>query len=164
MRLFCGLLSSINGIFILTGDKYLNERPMKRIIQPLINNNAIIKSRENNNKAPIVVEGQKLKSFTYNAKINSAQVKSALILSALNSKNISKYKEEELTRDHTENMLKYMGANINIDKDLYININPLKEPLNPLNINIPADPSSGFFFAIAASIIKGSQVTIKMYY
>ena len=161
MRLFCGLLSSIKGHFVLTGDTYLNQRPMSRITTPLKNNGASILGADNGNKAPISIEGSPIKSFSYQSKINSAQIKSAMILSALVSKGTSKYKENELTRDHTERMLKAMGADIATDKNGYITIKSLTSALKPLNIKIPGDPSSAFFFAVAAAIIKDSQVTIK---
>lgn len=161
MRLFCGLLSSINGAFVLTGDKYLRERPMKRVTDPLKSIGAKIDGRENGNKAPLFIRGETLKSFTYESPIDSAQVKSAMILAALRANGISKYKENELTRDHTERMLNGMGAKINTDKDGYINIHPLKGALKPLNITVPTDPSSAFFFAVAAAITPNSKVTLK---
>lgn len=162
MRLFCGFLSSIEGSFVLSGDKYLNIRPMKRVTSPLINIGAKIDGREDGNKAPIFIRGQKdLNAFTYNSPVDSAQVKSAMILAALRAKGTSKYKENELTRDHSERMLKGMGAKIAYDKEGYINISPLSGFLNPLNITVPTDPSSAFFFAVAAAINPNSRVLIK---
>ncbi|MBS9782599.1 MAG: 3-phosphoshikimate 1-carboxyvinyltransferase [Arcobacter sp.] len=162
IRLFCGLLSGIEGSFVLTGDKYLRARPMKRVANPLRDIGAIIEGREEGNKAPLYIKGQKnLKSFKYTSKINSAQVKSAMILAALRANGVSKYKEEELTRDHSERMLKGMGVNIFTDKDGFINISPIKEDLKAINMTVPSDPSSGFFFALAAAIVKDSRVLIK---
>ncbi len=162
MRLFCGLLASVDGSFILTGDKYLRNRPMKRVAEPLRSIGAKIDGREHGNKAPLFIRGVKeLKPFTYHSPIDSAQVKSAMILAALRATGISKYKENELTRDHTERMLKGMGATLEYDKDGFINIHPLKESLQPLNITVPTDPSSAFFFAVAAAITPNSRVLIK---
>ena len=161
MRLFSGFLSSIEGSFVLTGDKYLNQRPMNRVAIPLRDIGAFIDGRENGNKAPIFIKGATLDSFTYESPVDSAQVKSAMILAALRAKGTSKYKENELTRDHTERMLKGMGANLKTNSDGYIEIEPLKGALKPLEITVPTDPSSGFFFAVAAAIVPKSQVTIK---
>ncbi|QDF27940.1 3-phosphoshikimate 1-carboxyvinyltransferase [Halarcobacter anaerophilus] len=162
MRLFCGLLASIDGAFVLTGDKYLRNRPMKRVAQPLRSIGAKIDGRDNGNKAPLFIRGVKeLKPFIYNSPVDSAQVKSAMILAALRATGVSKYKENELTRDHTERMLKGMGAKIETDKEGYINIHPLKGALKPLNITVPADPSSAFFFAVAAAITPNSRVVLK---
>lgn len=161
MRLFCGFLSSLNGAFVLVGDKYLHERPMKRVADPLRSIGAKIDGREEGNKAPLFIRGGTLNAFTYVSPVDSAQVKSAMILAALRANGVSKYKENELTRDHTERMLKGMGANIHTNDEGFIEIEPLKAPLKPLNITVPTDPSSGFFFAVAAAIIPNSSVTIK---
>ncbi|PLY04314.1 MAG: 3-phosphoshikimate 1-carboxyvinyltransferase [Arcobacter sp.] len=162
MRLFCGLLASVDGAFTLTGDKYLRERPMKRVADPLRSIGANIDGRDKGNKAPLFIRGVKeLEAFTYHSPVDSAQVKSAMILAALRARGISKYKENELTRDHTERMLKGMGAKIENDDEGFINIHPLKGHLKPLNITVPTDPSSGFFFAVAAAITPNSRVLIK---
>ncbi|WP_281951119.1 3-phosphoshikimate 1-carboxyvinyltransferase [Nitrosophilus kaiyonis] len=164
MRLFCGLLCGFDGFYVLTGDKYLRKRPMKRVVEPLRKIGAKIDGRENGNLAPLAIRGSKLKNFKYESHIASAQVKSALILAALKADQISYYKEPELSRDHTERMLKGMGARLDtkIKKDGYeVVIYPLNKPLKPLKMKVPSDPSSGFFFAVAAAIVPGSKVLIK---
>lgn len=161
MRLYCGLLSGVQGIFVLTGDKYLRGRPMRRIIEPLRSIGANIDGRSNGNLAPLVVRGADLKAFRYHSPIDSAQVKSALILAALKADGVCYYKEDLLSRDHTERMLVGMGADIQTQLDGTIKITPLKRALEPLDITVPVDPSSGFFFAVAAAITPNAQVTIK---
>ena len=162
MRLFCGLLASVDGAFTLVGDKYLMNRPMNRVAKPLRSIGASIDGREHGNKAPLFIRGVKeLKPFTYHSPVDSAQVKSAMILAALRATGISKYKENELTRDHTERMLKGMGAKLSTDDEGFINIHPLDGMLKPLNITVPTDPSSAFFFALAAAITKDARVLIK---
>ncbi len=164
IRLYCGLLSGIDGSFVLTGDKYLRVRPMGRVANPLREIGAKIDGRENGDKAPLHIRGGKLKSFVFESKIDSAQVKSAMILAALNADGKSYYRENLLSRDHTERMLKGMGVEINnVQKDgkEWIEISPISKPLEPLDIRVPADPSSGFFFAVAAAIIKDAKVVIK---
>jgi 3-phosphoshikimate 1-carboxyvinyltransferase len=161
IRLYIGFLAGVNGLFILTGDKYLRARPMKRVVEPLREIGARIDGRENGNLAPIVIRGGRLKPFRYNSPLNSAQVKSALILASLRANSKSYYKENLLSRDHTERMLKGMGANIATLNNGWIEITPLKKALNPLNIRVPADPSSGFFFAVATAITPNSKTVIK---
>ncbi len=161
MRLYSGLLAGIEGSFVLTGDKYLRSRPMNRVTVPLRDIGARIDGRENGNLAPLAIRGGKLKSFRYNSPIDSAQVKSALILAGLQADKSSFYKEELLSRDHTERMLRGMGANITLNEDGWIEIEPLQEPLEPLDITIPADPSSAFFFAVAAAITPHAKIIIK---
>jgi 3-phosphoshikimate 1-carboxyvinyltransferase len=97
------------------------------------------------------------------SKIASAQVKSAMILAGLNANGTSTYKEPSLSRDHTERMLKGMGAEIKSEireSEVEIKITPLKNPLKALEITVPTDPSSAFFFAVAAAITK-SKVVLK---
>jgi 3-phosphoshikimate 1-carboxyvinyltransferase len=160
MRLFCGLLSSAEGHFVLTGDEYLKRRPMKRVTQPLRNIGAKLDGRHNGDLAPLSIRGASLKAFDYDSKIASAQVKSAMMLAALRSDGVCTFREPELSRDHTERMLSGMGARVEIN-GLETKIWPLEKPLKPLDIRVPADPSSAFFFAVAAAIIPGSSVVIE---
>ena len=161
MRLYAGLLSGVEGSFVLTGDKYLRSRPMNRVAIPLRNIGAKIDGRENGNLAPLAIRGGNLKSFRYESPIDSAQIKSALILAAIQADGISYYKEELLSRDHTERMLFGMGASLKKQEDGWIKIEPLKKPLSPLDITVPADPSSGFFFAVAAAITPNAKTVIQ---
>ncbi|MBA1438201.1 MAG: 3-phosphoshikimate 1-carboxyvinyltransferase [Epsilonproteobacteria bacterium] len=160
MRLFCGLLSSANGHFVVTGDKYLRRRPMKRVTDPLRSIGAKIDGREDGNLAPLSIRGASLQAFDYRSKIASAQVKSCMILAALQADNACRYTEPELSRDHTERMLQGMGADIEVD-GLTTTIKPMKKLLTPLYIRVPADPSSAFFFAVAASIVEGSEIVLE---
>lgn len=160
IRLFCGLLSSANGHFVLTGDKYLRKRPMKRVTNPLREIGAVIDGREDSNLAPLSIRGASLKAFDYESKIASAQVKSCMILAALRADGTCSYIEPELSRDHTERMLKGMGADISVD-GLKTTVQPMKELLSPLTIRVPADPSSAFFFAVAAAITPGSDIVLE---
>lgn len=160
IRLFMGFLAPQDGFYILHGDEYLARRPMRRVADPLRSIGAKIDARENGELAPISVRGSELDGFKYESSIASAQVKSAMILAALRAKRTSYYKEDELSRDHTERMLRGMGAKIE-NEDGYIKIEPLKGSLKSLDIEVPSDPSSGFFFAVLASMFKGSSVTIK---
>lgn len=166
MRLFCGFLAGRTGFYVLHGDKYLAQRPMKRVVSPLRSIGAHIDGRDNGNFSPLCIRGvENLEGFEYESPIASAQVKSAMILAALNAKTSSIYTEPYISRDHTERMLKGMGADIksHLQKDLKnkIEIKPLKKPLNPIEIEIPADPSSAFFFAVAAAISKNSKIVLK---
>ncbi|OIP56607.1 MAG: 3-phosphoshikimate 1-carboxyvinyltransferase [Helicobacteraceae bacterium CG2_30_36_10] len=160
MRLFCGLLSSANGHFILTGDEYLRRRPMKRVTAPLRDIGAKLDGRKDAELAPLSIRGASLKAFNYESKIASAQVKSAMILAALRADGTCTYTEPELSRDHTERMLKGMGADIEVD-GLKTTISPMKELLSPLTIRVPADPSSAFFFAVAAAITPNSSIVLE---
>jgi len=162
MRLMIGFLAGISGFFVLSGDMYLNKRPMKRISDPLRSIGAKIYGREDANLAPLCIQGSQLKAFNYKSNIASAQVKTAMILAAFNAEERSYFKEPSLSRDHSENMLKAMHAPLKSSKDgLSLEISPLKEGLKPLNITIPNDPSSAFYFVLAAVILPNSKIKIK---
>lgn len=160
IRLLMGFLASKNGFFVLHGDEYLAKRPMGRIANPLRSIGAKIDGRDGGNLAPIGIRGEKLSAFNYESPIASAQVKSAMILAALNASGVSSVTEPSLSRDHTERMLAGMGATIESD-GLHVRIHPLKAPLSPLNLTVPADPSSAFFFALAAAITPDSKIVLK---
>ncbi len=132
MRLMIGFLAGVSGFFVLSGDKYLNNRPMKRICKPLSEIGAKIYGREQANLAPLCIEGQKLKAFDYKSEISSAQVKTA------------------------------MNAPLKISDDyLSLEISPLNQALKAQDILIPNDPSSAFYFALAAIILPNSKVVLK---
>ena len=160
IRLFCGLLSSANGHFVLTGDKYLRSRPMKRVTLPLKDIGAKLDGRNDGDLAPLSVRGSSLNSFNYESKIASAQVKSCMILAALRANGVCTYTEPELSRDHTERMLQGMGADIKVE-GLKTTISPMTKLLSPLTIRVPADPSSAFFFAVAAAITEDSDILLE---
>lgn len=159
MRLLMGFLAGQDGFFVLSGDEYLNRRPMARVANPLISVGAKIDGANGADNAPLCIRGGKLEHFKFESKIPSAQVKSALMLAGLTS-NGCVVSEPELSRDHTERMLKGMGADIKID-GLSVEVAPLKAPLKPLEIFVPNDPSSAFFFAVAAAITPNSHLVLK---
>ncbi|KNE07826.1 3-phosphoshikimate 1-carboxyvinyltransferase [Helicobacter pylori] len=160
MRLYSGLLSAQKGLFVLSGDNSLNARPMKRIIEPLKAFGAKILGREDNHFAPLVILGSPLKACHYESPIASAQVKSTFILSALQAQGVSVYKESELSRNHTEIMLKSLGAKIH-NQDGVLKISPLEKPLEAFDFTIANDPSSAFFFALACAITPKSRLLLK---
>jgi len=160
-RLLLGLLASQNFISDLSGDISLSSRPMGRIMDPLNLMGAKIESTDN--KLPIRIYGQKLKPISYTVPVPSAQVKSGLILAALNTNGISKIVEKDITRDHTEIMLESFGADIDIKKEnkyKQISITGKKELISR-NIDVPSDLSSSAFFIVACLINKNSKLTLK---
>ncbi len=160
-RLLSGLLSAQKFKSVLTGDKSLSSRPMKRIADPLTEMNAKIFT--NNGTLPLSIESSNLMPRSINLKIPSAQIKSGLLLAALNIKGETTISENKVTRDHTEIMLQSFGANIEIkkiDNNKIIKIVGQKE-LFPKNIYIPNDLSSSAFFIVSALINKNSHITLK---
>ena len=160
-RLLTGLLASQPFITTLEGDKSLTSRPMKRIIDPL----KIMGAKFDNKSGtlPLTIIGNKLKSSKIEIEIPSAQIKSGLILAAINTKGVSNIVERNITRNHTENMLESFGADIDIKKngsETSIIING-KQELTSKNIDVPSDLSSSAFFIVAALINEGSKISMS---
>ncbi len=160
-RLLIGLLASQKFDSVLTGDSSLSSRPMERIVSPLNLMNAKIDT--NSGKMPIKIYGNDLKNTEIEIDIPSAQIKSGLILAALNTKGTTKIIEKHTTRNHTEIMLESFEANIDLKKnDNKTEIKIIgKKELTPKNIDVPADLSSSAFFIVAALINKNSEITLK---
>lgn len=159
-RLLCGLLAGHDFTAILTGDDSLRARPMGRVIAPLIEMGVQTSSRDGG-RMPLSITGTNdLLPIEYVLPVPSAQVKSAVLLAGLHAPGKTSVVEAMATRDHTERMLRHMGAELEItetDEGRRITITGQPE-LNPAEIHVPADPSSAAFPAVAAAIVPGSNV------
>ena len=157
-RLIAGILAGQDFDSVLVGDESLSKRPMKRIIEPLSLMGADIEAVDGH--APLTIRGRKLQGITYSSKLSSAQVKSCVLLAGLNERTEGKttYTEPALSRNHTELMLKYLGADVEIDRCKTI-ISPSR--LIAKDIEIVGDISSAAFFIVAGLIVEGSNIVIK---
>ena len=164
MRLVSGILAGQKFNSVLIGDESLSKRPMKRIIEPLTQMGAIIEANEY--KAPLKITGQDLHAIDYTSQIASAQVKSCILLAGLGvgvnniegRNGITSVTEPYLSRNHTELMLKHMGANITT-KGTKVSIQ--KSELAPIEIDICGDISSAAYFIVAALIVPNSKIILK---
>jgi 3-phosphoshikimate 1-carboxyvinyltransferase len=160
-RLLTGVLASQVFNSTIEGDKSLSTRPMGRIILPLQKMGAEFDNQSG--KLPLRVIGKKLQNSKILIDIPSAQIKSGLILAAINTEGQSIIIEKNITRDHTENMLNSFGANIDLKKigtETTILIKG-KQELKSNNIYVPSDLSSSAFFIVAALINEGSKISLK---
>ncbi|RJP60207.1 MAG: 3-phosphoshikimate 1-carboxyvinyltransferase [Candidatus Auribacter fodinae] len=158
MRLLAGLLSSQKVTAVLFGDESLSMRPMKRIITPLTVMGADISARDGN-YPPLTIRGKKLNPIEYQLPVASAQVKSAILLAALPLNGETTIIEPSHSRDHTEKMLRYFGADITVD-GLSISLMGGKK-LTARDIVVPGDISSAAFFMVAAAAMPGAKLVIK---
>ena len=163
VRLLMGLVSGSDITVTFTGDESLNTRPMKRVLIPLEQSGAEILS--NDNKLPITIKGNKIPiPIKYSSSLSSAQVKSCVLLNGLTSTGNTSYSEKVKSRDHTEKMLHFMGAEIN-SKSLNDGTNKIELKglpyLKGKHLNIPNDPSSAAFPSAVALIIPDSEIKIK---
>ena len=156
MRMMAGILAGQNFNSVLTGDASLSKRPMKRIIEPLSLMGANINSEEGH--APLEIEGSGLLGIDYTSKLASAQVKSCLLLAGLFADGLTRFEEPYLSRNHTEIMLKHMGADIEISG---LKVSIKRSQLKPLKIDVCGDISSAAFFIAAALIVPKSDIILK---
>ena len=156
MRLMSGILSGMSFESTLTGDSSLSARPMKRIITPLEQMGAKIIS--DNFHAPLKINGQKLKGINYSSPISSAQVKSCILLAGLNAEGETIFTEPYQSRNHTEIMLKNMGADIVTENNT---VTIKKSTLSPIEIEICGDISSAAYFLAAGLIVPKSDIILK---
>tara|TARA_B100001057_G_scaffold358453_1_gene360599 strand:- start:182 stop:1501 length:1320 start_codon:yes stop_codon:yes gene_type:complete len=162
-RLIMGAISTTPISAIFVGDKSLSHRPMDRVIEPLSGIGVKYTAR-NGSFLPITLEGvSSAMPIDFESKVDSAQVKSAILLAGLNSRGTTKYMERTLTRDHTERMLAAFGGKIKTEKteNGYAHYIQGLQELKPQEITVPSDPSSASFFIAAALMVEGSDITIK---
>ncbi|MBR1859525.1 MAG: 3-phosphoshikimate 1-carboxyvinyltransferase [Selenomonadaceae bacterium] len=162
LRLLLGLLSAQKFLTTFTGDDSLRRRPMGRVIKPLKMMGANIVGRNQNNNLPITIipSAEKLRGITYKMPVASAQVKSAIILAGLYAEDVTTIIEPYPSRDHTEKMLSAFGAKINKSHN-EIKVYPTDNLIAPDKIEVPGDISSAAYWIVLATILKGSDVTIK---
>ena len=158
-RLISGILAPQNFDVTLTGDESIQKRPMKRIIEPLSMMGADIKSIRGNDCAPLKICGMPLAGIHYTSKVASAQVKSAILLAGLYADGLTTVTEPQVSRNHTELMLKFFGAELE-SKETSVTIWPATE-LFGNRIDVPGDISSSVYFVAAGLILTNSEVLIK---
>lgn len=158
MRLLAGLLAGQRFESILVGDSSLSRRPMLRVVEPLNAMGAYIGS--DSGRAPLTVRGRyPLAAREYAMPVASAQIKSLVLLAGLNANGTTSVIEPVPTRDHTERMLKWLGADLSQDEN---KISVLGSSiLSARSIIVPSDISSAAFFIVGAACLEGSDVLIK---
>ncbi len=156
IRIGAGILAAQPFMTILTGDRYLLRRPMKRIIEPLTRMGASILGRRGDTLPPLCIRGGKLKGIRHEMPVASAQVKSAVLLAGLYAEGTTTVVEPLPSRDHTEQMLLSMGAMLRRQGN-ELTISPV-ERLLPLAVHVPRDLSSAAFFLVLAASVPGAEL------
>lgn len=158
-RLISGILSGQNFTSRLNGDESIQSRPMKRIMDPLTQMGADIKSEYNNGCAPLIISPSTLHGIHYNSPVASAQVKSCILLAGLYADGETSVTEPALSRDHTERMLRAFGADISTNQ-LTASIKP-NPTLTGQEIKVSGDISSAAYFLAAGLIVPNSEITLR---
>ena len=158
-RLISGILAGQNFTTELNGDASIQKRPMRRIIEPLSLMGASIESIRGNDCAPLRITGKPLHGISYQSKVASAQVKSAILLAGLYADSKTSVTEPAISRNHTEIMLGSFGAKV---ESVGLTATVYPEPdLYACDINVPGDISSAAYFIAAGLIVPGSEILIK---
>jgi 3-phosphoshikimate 1-carboxyvinyltransferase len=162
-RLLLGLVASHPISATFTGDASLSKRPMSRVIEPLSQMGAAFESSPGGT-LPLMLRGIcPAVPISYRLPVASAQVKSAVLLAGLNTAGVTSVIEPVPTRDHTERMLKGFGADLWVEEQNGERVIRLRgeADLRPQTIEVPGDPSSAAFFAVAALVVPGSDLVIE---
>lgn len=164
-RLMMGVVAGHGVSATFDGDASLRKRPMRRILDPLTLMGAEVLSQADGGRCPVVLKGSAAPHpISYTSPVPSAQLKSAILLAGLNSPGTVIVLEKEATRDHTEKMLSYFGADVTSEaygehgRRITLKGRPT---LTPRPVIVPADPSSAAFPLVAALLVEGSDVVIE---
>jgi 3-phosphoshikimate 1-carboxyvinyltransferase len=156
-RLMAGVIAAHPFSATLEGDASLSRRPMKRVAEPLTYMGARFEF-ERGDGLPMTVRGADLRSIDWDTGGSSAQVKSAILLAGLVSGVEVRVTEKTRSRDHTERMLRAMGVDVENDRN-QVCLRPARR-LNPIEMEVPADPSSAAFFIALASLATEGELTL----
>ncbi|WP_425338904.1 3-phosphoshikimate 1-carboxyvinyltransferase [Methylocapsa acidiphila] len=164
-RLMMGVVGGHAITACFDGDASLRKRPMRRILDPLVQMGAEVLSEAEGGRCPILLKGaSEPVPILYETPVASAQIKSAVLLAGLNSPGRTTVVETEASRDHTEKMLAHFGATISVEPfgthGRKISLEGRPE-LRPAPLSVPADPSSAAFPMVAATIAPGSDIVIE---
>lgn len=159
MRLLAGALAGRPFRSVITGDASLVRRPMARIIEPLRRMGAEIRGRDGDTKPPLEIRGGMLRGIEHRMEVDSAQVKSSLLLAGLQAEGETVILGGRSSRDHSERMLLLMGADLAFEGDDAIRVRP--SSLEGRELEIPGDLSSASFLLAAAALVPGSRLILR---
>lgn len=158
-RLISGILAGQKFSSELDGDDSIRTRPMKRIMTPLNRMGADIASIRDNGCAPLRINGKNLHGIHYDSPVASAQVKSCVLLAGLYADGITSVTEPFLSRNHTEIMLNYFGAEVH-SEGTTASVKP--EPvLDGREVKVPGDISSAAYFIAAGLLTPDSEILLR---
>ena len=158
MRILPGILAGQDFEAVIAGDESLSKRPMNRIVEPLSLMGVDI-SAGPGGYPPLKVRPGSVKRIDYRMSVPSAQVKSAILFAALYADGVTTVEELSRSRDHTERMMGYFGADLDVD-GLKVSIRGGRE-LTGRTLEVPGDISSASFFMVGAILLKGSRIRIE---
>ena len=159
IRLLSGILAAQDFNTKISGDDSICRRPMGRIIKPLTLMGADIVSKDNNDCAPLYINGSKLHGIHYESPIASAQVKSSILFAGMYADSETSVTEPYISRNHSEKMIKYFGGDITTVGTTHT-LTPHPK-LEGQKVVVPGDISSAAYFITAGLIVEGSEILVK---
>ena len=156
-RLVAGLLAGQSFLSVLTGDDSLRSRPMGRIVEPLREMGAVFMGRNIDTLLPLSVRGGDLNAIEYDLKVASAQVKSAILIAGLYANGRTAVRSPGQSRDHTERMMRHMGADVDIDG---LTVSVQTSNLSATNVRVPGDISSAAFWMVAGAAHPNASIRL----
>ena len=161
IRLLSGLLAGQDFFTVLTGDESIRRRPMGRVVKPLREMGAVIAGRKGGELAPLAITGKRLHGIEYASPVASAQVKSSLLLAGLFAEGVTRLSEPRLSRDHTERMFQHLGIPLTREGGTLVLQGRPAVGWAGRSVVIPGDFSAAAFFIVGATIVPGSDITIR---
>jgi 3-phosphoshikimate 1-carboxyvinyltransferase len=161
IRLLTGWAASRPGLTVLAGDQSIAGRPMGRIADPLRAMGARIDGRDGGKYPPLAVRGGELHGIDYTPPVASAQVKGAVLLAGIGADGETTVREPVPTRQHSEELLTLFGADIDAAPG---QVTVRRSLLSPTDLTVPSDPSQAAFWAVAASVVPGSDLLLEGVY
>lgn len=157
-RLVAGLLAGQSFLSVLTGDDSLRSRPMARIVEPLREMGAEFMGRNGDSLLPLAVRGGNLKAVEYDLKVASAQVKSAILIAGLYAEGRTVVRSPGQSRDHTERMMRHMGADVDING---LTVSVQASNLTATDVRVPGDISSAAFWMVAGAAHPNASIRLN---
>lgn len=165
VRLLAGVCATLPFRCVLDGDASVRRRPMDRVVAPLRAMGAAIGGADGGLHAPLEVRGAELTGIDYTLPVPSAQVKGAVLFAGLDADGETVVREHVPTRRHTEELFARCGAALTVEEGLAgYGVHVQRSTLQPLDVDVPGDPSQAAFLAVAATIVAGSEVRIEHVY
>ena len=158
MRLLSGVLAGQSFTSLLTGDDSLRSRPVDRVIEPLRLMGARLFARDGDRRPPLAIQGGSLRGIHYRMPVASAQVKSAVLLAGLFAEGETIVEEPAPTRDHTERLLRAMGADLRREGP-GVRLAP-PPSLSPVDLEVPGDLSAAAFWLVAAAVHPEAEIVL----
>ena len=156
-RLLSGLAAGQPFLSIMSGDESLRRRPMTRIVDPLTQMGARIAGRSGGALPPLAIQGGGLSGMAYEMPMASAQVKSAVLIAGLFADGLTTVAQPAESRDHTERMLRWMGADIDVDG---LSVSVRRSPLESRDVPVPGDISSAAFWMVAGCVHRDARIRV----